>query len=82
MTEDLTEDDRGKELVSRNQRLGVVTDVRGDTVHLDLDFDHVPDALRDELDWDPEAETNTVDESVIEATRNDEVVVRDDVWPR
>lgn len=82
MTEDLTDEDRGKELVSRNKRLGVVTDVRGDTVYLDLDFDHVPDGLREELDWDPDAETNTVDGSVVEAKRNDEVVLRDDVWPR
>lgn len=82
MTTDLTDDDRGKTLVSRNKRLGVVTDVRGDTVHLDLDFDNIPEALREEMDWDPEAETNTVTESTIEATRNDEVVVRDDIWPR
>lgn len=82
MTADLTDDDRGKELVSRNKRLGVVTDVRGDTVYLDLDFDHVPDGLREKLDWDPDAETNTVEESVVETKRNDEVVLRDDVWPR
>lgn len=80
MTADLSDDDRGKSLVSRNQRLGVVTDIRGDTVHLDLDFDNIPDGLREELGWDPSNDTNTVDASAIEATRNDQVVLRDDLY--
>lgn len=81
MTADLSDDDRGKALVTRNTRLGVVTDVRGDTVYLDLDGD-VPDGLRDRLDLDPDDETTTVPSSPLDVTGNDEVVVRDDVWPR
>lgn len=80
MTADLSDDDRGKALVTRNTRLGVVTDVRGDTVYLDLDGD-VPDELRDRLDLDPGEETCTVPSSALDVKGNDEVVVRDDVWP-
>lgn len=82
MTAELTDEDRGKALVSRNKRLGVVTDVGGDTVYLDVDFDNVPEELREELDWEPGADTNTLEQSAVEAARNDQVVVRDDIWPR
>ena len=78
MTEELTENDRGKKVVNGTERIGVVTDVRGGTAYVDPDWDHVPDGLADALNWDGEG-PHDIDESSITAIRNDEVRLRDDL---
>ena len=51
VTADLSDDDRGRTVVSGTERIGTVTDVRGGTAHVDPDFDHVPADLADALGW-------------------------------
>ncbi len=79
MTVDLTEDDRGKALVSGTERIGVVTDVRGGEASVDPDWDHVTDDLATTLGWDEGDDTQTVDESAITAVQNAELRLRDDL---
>lgn len=78
MTVDLSQDDRGKTLVHRNDRVATVTDVRSGTAYLDLDDGNVSDELRAALDWDDEA---TVDEDAITDDRNGQLHLRDDLIP-
>lgn len=73
----LTGDDRGKEVVHETERIGVVTDVAGDTVYVDPDWNHVHDELADELGWDPDDPHHRFDESEVTAVRNDQVILGD-----
>lgn len=77
MTATITNDDRGKELIHETERIGAVTDVRSDTVYVDPQWDHVNDDLRETLDWDRSDEHHTLDQSDIEAVRNDQVYLRE-----
>lgn len=79
MTEQLTEDDRGKAVIRGTERIGTVTDVRGNTVYFDPDFDHIPAQLRETLDVHPDDEHHTFEESAVTDVRNDEVHLRDDL---
>lgn len=81
MTAELTDEDRGKEVVSGTERVGVVEDVRTGTAYVDPDWSNVPDQLRDALDWDRSDDTYPLDESAITAVRNDQVRLRDDLNP-
>ncbi len=79
MTEQLTDEDRGKQVVHETERIGVVTDVRGDTATVDPQWNHVHDELRAELGWDPDDEHQTLDESLVTDVRNGQVHLRDDI---
>ena len=79
MTAQLTEDDRGKTVVHGTERIGVVTDVRSGQAYVDPDWDHVPEALAETLDWDDDADAQTLAESAVTAVRNSEVRLRDDL---
>lgn len=78
MTADLSEDDRGKEVVVGTERIGVVTDVRGGRAYVDPDFDHVDDDLAERLDW-REGEEYTIPESAVTEIANAEVRLREDL---
>ncbi|MFB6220030.1 MAG: hypothetical protein ABEH90_01210 [Halolamina sp.] len=77
MTATLTDEDRGKELVHETERIGAVTDVHGDTVYVDPQWDHVHEELREKLGWDRSDERHTVDESDIEHVRNNQIFLRE-----
>ena len=81
MTAELSDDDRGKKVVSGTERIGVVTDIRGDQAYVDPDWDHVDDDLAAALGWDPDDEDDdyTVDESSITAVQNAEVRLRENL---
>ncbi|MFB6131268.1 MAG: PRC-barrel domain containing protein [Salinigranum sp.] len=79
MTAELSDDDRGKAVVHGTERIGVVTDVRGDTAYVDPVLDHVPQDLRETLDWREDADEYTLDESAITAVVNTQVRLRDDI---
>ena len=79
MTAELTDDDRGKTVVSGTERIGTVTDVATGTAYVDPDWDHVPDQLREALDWDPGDDRHAIEESQITAVQNAEVRLRDDL---
>ncbi len=79
MTADLSDDDRGKTVVSGTERIGVVTDVQGDQAYVDPDWDHVNDDLAATLGWDDSDDTHTIDESAFTAVKNSEVRLRDDL---
>ncbi|MFC7143005.1 PRC-barrel domain containing protein [Halosimplex aquaticum] len=79
MTVDLTQDDRGKTVVYQNNRIGTVTDVESGTAYVDPDLDHVPEQLRDQLDWTADAEDYTLDEDAVTAVQNSEVRLRTDL---
>lgn len=80
MTADLTDDDRGKTVVKGTERIGVVTDVRGDRVSVDPDWDHVDDDLAAELGWDEDDDLYTIEESAITAVQNNEVRLREELF--
>jgi hypothetical protein len=79
MTAELSDDDRGKTVVSGTERIGTVTDVSGGTAYVDPDWDHVPDGLRETLDWDEDDDTHELNESMVTAVRNAEIRLRDDL---
>ena len=76
MTADLSQDDRGKTVVYQNNRIGTVTDVRSGTAYVELDDSHVPEQLREAMDWDDD---QTVDEDAVAAVRNGQLHLRDDL---
>jgi len=79
MTADLTDDDRGKAVVTNNKRLGVVTDVRGGEAFVDPEWDNVDEDLADTLDWDRDDDDHRLDSSAIADVRNDQLYLRDDL---
>lgn len=79
MTERVTDDDRGKEVLFRTNRVGTVTDVRGDDVYVDPDFDVIPENIREEFGWEPPDDRYTFDQRYVTAIGNGEVHLRDDL---
>lgn len=79
MTADLSDDDRGKTVVSGSKRIGVVTDVRGGRAYVDPDLDHVDDGLADALGWEDDEAEYTIEESMVTQVQNAEVRLRDDL---
>ncbi|WP_226012304.1 PRC-barrel domain containing protein [Halomicrobium salinisoli] len=79
MTADLTDDDRGKAVVTNNKRVGVVTDVQGGRAFVDPEWDNVDDDLADTLDWDRDDDDYRLDSSAITDARNDQLYLRDDL---
>lgn len=75
----VTESDRGKELVYRTNRVGTVTDVSGDDVFVDPDFDTIPSDLQDTFDWDPNGDDYVLDQQLVTDISNGKVRLRDDV---
>ena len=80
MTAELSDEDRGKTVVSGTERIGTVTDVRGGSAYVDPDFDHVPSQLKDALGWHENDEQYAIEEDAIEAVRNTEVRLREDLY--
>ena len=80
MTVDLSEDDRGKEVVRGTERIGVISDVRGDRAYVDPDWDHVDDDLADTLGWHEDDDTHTIAAAAFTAIQNAEVRLRDDLF--
>ena len=79
MTAELSDDDRGKTVVSGTERIGVVTDIRGNQVYVDPDWDHVNDSLAEALEWDQGEDTHTIEESAVTAVQNNEVRLRENL---
>ena len=79
MTAELTDEDRGKTVVSGTERIGTVTDVATGTAYVDPDWDHIPDQLREALDWEEGDDHYTIDESQVTAVQNAEVRLREDL---
>lgn len=79
MTADLSEDDRGKTVVSGSERIGTVAYVRSGTAYVDPDWDNVPDRLREELDWEESGDDQPLDESAVTEVQNSELRLRDDL---
>jgi hypothetical protein len=77
MTELITEEDQGKQIVSSDgESIGTVMKVDAGVVHVNLDSD-LPESVRQRFDWG-EADDYTLQETEIEAVTDDEVVVRPD----
>lgn len=79
MTARITEEDRGKEVVYRTNRVGTVTDVSGDDVFVDPDFEVIPSDLRGTFDWDPTDDRHVFDQQLVTDVSNGKVRLRDDV---
>lgn len=79
MTAELSEEDRGKAVVSGTERIGVVDEVRTGTAYVDPDWNNVPEQLQDVLDWNRGDDTYPIEESAITASRNDVLQLRDDL---
>lgn len=79
MTAELSNDDRGKTVVSGTERIGVVTDVRGGEAYVDPDWNHVDENLAEALGWNQSDDDYTIDESSVTAVQNDEVRLRENV---
>lgn len=58
----------------------MVTDVRGDRVYVDPDWDHVDEGLAETLDWDEEGGPQYFEESAVTDVRNGQVHLRDDLF--
>ncbi|SDQ10610.1 PRC-barrel domain containing protein [Halopelagius longus] len=80
MTAELSDDDRGKTVVSGTERIGVVTDVRGGTAYVDPEWDNVDEGLKETLGWDEDDDTYTIEESAFTTVQNTEVRLRSDLF--
>lgn len=70
----ITEDDRGKRVVNANgDRIGMISDVRGDTAYVDPDAG-IGDRILSKLGWKDEDEDDyPLDRSKIESITDEEV---------
>lgn len=80
MTAELSDDDRGKTVVSGTERIGVVTDVRGGRAYVDPDWDNVDEGLRETLGWSEDDDTHSIEESAFATVQNSEVRLRSDLF--
>ncbi|MFC6824197.1 PRC-barrel domain containing protein [Halopelagius fulvigenes] len=80
MTAELSDDDRGKTVVSGTERIGVVTDVRGDRAYVEPEWDNVDEGLKRTLGWDEDDDTYTIEESAFTTVQNTEVRLRSDLF--
>ncbi|SFG55844.1 hypothetical protein SAMN04488063_2412 [Halopelagius inordinatus] len=80
MTVELSKGDREKTVVSGNERIGVVTDVRGGRAYVDPEWDNVDEGLRETLDWTEDDDAHTVEESAFATAQNDELRLRSDLF--
>lgn len=69
-----TDDDEGKRVVNSNgDKIGMIKEVRGGTVHVDPD-PGITDSVKSKLGWgDSDEETYSLDESNVESISDDEV---------
>lgn len=74
MRTNFTDDDEGKHVVNaEGDRIGVVTEVRGDRVHVDPD-PGITDTIKSKLGWgDTDEETYQMDESNVDEITDDEI---------
>lgn len=79
MTATITDEDRGKELIHETERIGAITDVSGDTVYVDPQWDHVHEELREALGWDRNDEQHTLEQSDIVSVRNNQAYLREEL---
>lgn len=79
MTERVTNDDRGKEVLFRTNRVGVVTEVEGDYVYVDPELDGMPDNVRETFGWSADDHQYRFDQDYVTEIGNGEVRLRDDV---
>ena len=79
MTTRVAEENRGKELVYRTNRVGTVTDVAGDDVFVDPDFEVIPDDLRGAFGWDQTDDRYAFDQQMVTDISNGTGRLRDDV---
>lgn len=79
MTATASEQDRGKTVVHGTERIGVITDVQGEAVYVDPEWNHVHDELRDRLGWERGDDHHTFEESLVTDIRDGRAHLRDDV---
>lgn len=80
MTAELSKSDRGKTVVSGNERIGVVTDVRGDRAYVNPEWENVDEGLKRVLDWSEDDHAHTIEQSAFATVQNDEVRLRSDLF--
>lgn len=80
MTAELSDDDRGKTVVSGTERIGVVTDVRGGRAYVDPEWENVDEGLKETLDWSEDDDTHSIEESSFATVQNNEVRLRSDLF--
>lgn len=79
MTPEISDDDRGKAVVNSNERIATVTDVVGDTVYVDPNWNDVPEGVFEELQWDRNDDQHKIPKSAITGVKDDEILLRDDL---
>lgn len=74
MTQNLTEEDEGKDVVDSNgETIGIVSSVRGGTAYVDPD-PGLTDSIKSSLGWnEPDEEDYPLDDSRIDTVTDDEV---------
>ena len=74
MRTNFTDDDEGKRVVnSQGDKIGVVTEVRGGSVHVDPD-PGITDSIKSKLGWgDADDDTYQMDDSNVEEITDDEI---------
>jgi len=74
---EVTDDEIGKQVVSGNDEVGLVTDVEGDTLYVDPD-PSLTDKIKAALDWgDSDEESYPVEADQVERIDNEEVRIRE-----
>ncbi|WP_323190189.1 PRC-barrel domain containing protein [Halostella sp. PRR32] len=80
MRSNITDDDEGKNVVNADgEKVGMVTEVRGGTAHVDPD-PGVTDKIKSKLGWgDTNDDTYPLQEANVDAVTDDEIRLRRDL---
>ena len=79
MAAELSDDDTGKAVVNSNERIATVTDIAGDTVYVDPNWNEIPEDVLEQFDWDRSDDQHKIPESAFTGVQDEEVYLRDDL---
>ena len=79
MTPELSDDDRGKAVVSSNERIATVDEVVGDTIYVEPEWNDAPEGVFEQLQWDRSDDQHKIPASAISGVKDEEILLRDDL---
>ncbi|WP_435180740.1 hypothetical protein [Halorussus sp. AFM4] len=78
MAPELSDGDEGKAVVTSNQRIATISDVVGDTVYVDPNWNEVPEDVIERLDWDRSDDQHKIPASAFSGVEDEEAYLRGD----
>lgn len=79
MAPELSDEDEGKPVVNSNQQIATITNVVGDTVYVDPNWNEVPEDVMEGLDWDRSDDQHKIPASAFSGVQDDAAYLRGDL---